>query len=240
VNWKKVTTPKRIGGLGIRTARDANTCLLGKLVWDMVQSTNKLWVNLLSTKYSPGPNILHANATSNISPSWASIIRAKNVLKDGYTWRAGSGSSSFWFSIWCSHGFLGSLVPIIDIHDIHLTIKDVLTFPGQHTQAICTTLPQTIADTINNFHTNFNPTVEDTFIWRHNKNDVYSTKSGYSWLLSLMDPSDIDSHQNSWSWIWKLQAPEKYKFFIWLACHDAVPTLFLLHHRHIATSATYG
>jgi len=34
--------------------------------------------------------------------------------------------------------------------------------------------------------------------------------------------------------------PEKYKFFIWLACHDTVPTLSLLHHRHIAASATCG
>lgn len=59
-----------------------------------------------------------------------------------------------------------------------------------------------------------------------------------SWLLSLMEPDDIDTHQNSWSWIWNLQVSEKYKFFIWLACHDAVPTLFLLHHRHITISTT--
>ena len=30
---------------------------------------------------------------------------------------------------------------------------------------------------------------------------------------------------HSWSWIWKLQLPGKYKFFFWLACHDVVPTL---------------
>jgi hypothetical protein len=35
VNWKKVASPKQFGGLGIRAAREANTCLLGKLVWDM-------------------------------------------------------------------------------------------------------------------------------------------------------------------------------------------------------------
>jgi len=36
VNWKKVTSPKHIGSLGIRTAREVSTCMLGKLVWDMV------------------------------------------------------------------------------------------------------------------------------------------------------------------------------------------------------------
>jgi len=84
------------GGLGIRAAREANICLLGKLVWNMVQKTNKLLVILLSNNYSSGHNFLHtAAAHCNSSPSWSSIIRATNVLKRGYTWRAGSGNSSF-------------------------------------------------------------------------------------------------------------------------------------------------
>ncbi|MCI03295.1 RNA-directed DNA polymerase (Reverse transcriptase), partial [Trifolium medium] len=82
----------------------------------MVQSSNKLWVNLLSNKYTTGPAILHTNGPSNASSTWASIIRAKNILKDGFSWRAGSGSSSFWFSPWSSLGYLGSLVPYVDIH----------------------------------------------------------------------------------------------------------------------------
>lgn len=32
VNWQRVSLPKSLGGLGIRTAREANTSLLGKLV----------------------------------------------------------------------------------------------------------------------------------------------------------------------------------------------------------------
>jgi len=45
-------------------------------------------------------------------------------------------------------------------------------------------------------------------------------------------------NQIAWSWIWKLKAPKKYKFLVCLACHDAVPTLALLHNRKIAPSAT--
>jgi len=164
VNWKKVTSPKHLGGLGIRKARDANTCLLGKLVWDMVQSTNKLWVNILSNKYTSGFHILHATSNSNNSPSWSSIIKAKNILRNGYLWRVESGSSSFWFHNWSSHGLIGSLVPIIDIHDIHLTVRDVFTHNEQHTQALYTNLPSTIADSINNTYIRFNERVEDTII----------------------------------------------------------------------------
>jgi len=37
-----------MGGLGIRSARDANISLLGKLVWDLIQKNDKLWVHMLS------------------------------------------------------------------------------------------------------------------------------------------------------------------------------------------------
>jgi len=82
VNWKKVASPKQTWGLGIRAAREANSNLLGKLVWKLVQQTDKLWVNLLSSNYSSGPNfIFNASAHRDSSPTWSSIIRAKNVLK---------------------------------------------------------------------------------------------------------------------------------------------------------------
>lgn len=204
----------------------------------MVQSTNKQWVNLLSDKYTRGPVILHATTNNSSSPSWSSIIQAKNILRSGYLWRAGSGSSSFWFHNWSFHGFIGSLVPIIDIHDLHLSVKDVFTFNGQHTQALYTNLPQPIANSINNTHINFNEIVEDAFIWNHNKNGVYTTKSGYSWLLYNSDSSTNTSSHLSWSWIWKLKIPEKFKLLVWLACHNVVPTLSMLHHCHIAPSAT--
>lgn len=35
----------------------------------------------------------------------------------------------------------------------------------------------------------------------------------------------------SWSWIWKLNSAENIKFLVWLSCHDATPTLDVLHHR---------
>ena len=42
----------------------------------------------------------------------------------------------------------------------------------------------------------------------------------------------------TWSWIWRLKIPEKFKLLVWLTCHNVVPTLSLLHHRNMAASAT--
>jgi len=44
VGWEKIIKPKDSGSLGIRAARITNTSLLGKLVWDIMHSSNKLWV----------------------------------------------------------------------------------------------------------------------------------------------------------------------------------------------------
>ena len=150
------------------------------------------------------------NAHHNNSPSWSSNIRAKNVLKNGYNWRAGSGNSSFWFSNRSPHGLLGTLVPIIDIHDLHHSVRDVFSNIGQHTHALYTNLPPNIEDYINNTQLNFNDiqialfrdvfsNIEDAFIWSHNKNGAYSTKSGYTWLLSLSKSQTNDDIQIAWS-----------------------------------------
>jgi len=106
-----------------------------------------------------------------------------------------------------------------------------------HTQHLYTLLPHDIAEVINNIHFRFNNSIEDAFIWTHNKNGIYTTKSGYNWLLSQAELVANFNPFQSWSWIWKLNLPEKYKFLIWLACHNVVPTLSLLRHRNIVPSA---
>ncbi|GAU50504.1 hypothetical protein TSUD_409790 [Trifolium subterraneum] len=238
VSWKKIARPKQHGGLSIRTARGQNISLLGKLVWDMVQSSNKLWVDLLSSKYVKGSTFLLSGNNSSGSPTWSSIIQAKNILKDGFSWRAGSGTSSFWSSHWTTLGQLGALVPYIDIHDLQLSIKDVLSTNSPHTHILYTQLPPSVSDLINNIHIKFNDSIDDAFIWTSNKNGSYTTKSGYNWLLSLQNLVTPHNPSLSWSWIWKLQLPEKIKFFFWLACHNSVPTLSLLNHRKMNLSAT--
>lgn len=155
-------------------------------------------------------------------------------MKNGYTWRAGSGNSSFWYSNWSTHGILSSQVPFVDIHDIQLSVHDVITNDGHHTQRLYTSLPPDLEDTINNTRILFNPSIKDVFMWPHNKNDIYSNKSGYNWLLS--SHAAVNHQTVSWNWIWRLKAPEKIKFLIWLACHEAVPTLYLLNHRNMVAS----
>lgn len=86
VGWKKNARLKQQVNLGMRMSRETSICLLGKLVWEMIQSSKKLWVDLLSVKYAARLNFLHANTKSSDSTTWSSLIHAKNIIKDGFSW----------------------------------------------------------------------------------------------------------------------------------------------------------
>lgn len=90
------------------------------------------------------------------SPTWSSITRAKNALVNGYSWRAGAGSSSFWFSHWTEFVPLGSHITVIDIHDLHLTVKEVIITNVQRSQSLYTSIPLAVSDVINNNNIRFN------------------------------------------------------------------------------------
>ena len=51
VNWETVTTPKTLGGLGIRKTVDVNAIAMVGLCWRIMQEEEKPWVKILNHKY---------------------------------------------------------------------------------------------------------------------------------------------------------------------------------------------
>ncbi|KAL6521130.1 hypothetical protein OROGR_017699 [Orobanche gracilis] len=58
VGWDRIARPKKLGGLGLRKARDQNVALLGKNVWQVLCDVDKPWVKLLKSTYYPSSNFL--------------------------------------------------------------------------------------------------------------------------------------------------------------------------------------
>ena len=86
------------------------------------------------------------------------------IIIDDFSWRVGSGSSSFWFCNWSSHGFIGSLAPFIDIHDLYITVKNAFSSGNLPTHPLCTHLPSFASDFTNKMHLKFNSSLEHAFI----------------------------------------------------------------------------
>ena len=83
---------------------------------------------------------------------------------------------------------------------------------------------------------------EDFLYWPYSQTGMYQVRSGYN-LLCDLNSSDVASSSNTvgqkkfWNSLWKLNVPNKVKFFLWRACINSIPTILNLHKRRIVSSS---
>lgn len=230
VPWHTTSKLKKDGGLGLRKTRETNVALLGKKVWDMIHSGDKLWVQLLSSKYLKDTSILHANCVSGSSHVWQSIMKAMASLKDGFSFRVGKGEISLWYDRWIEDTRLCDLVPYVDIHDVNLRVCDVWYNNTWHWDDIITFIPPTLKMKIMSHFVDTE--TDDTVIWGASNTGRYSFATGYTWLTR----GNVDTSHTpitGWAWIWKLKLPENIKFFLWQTLHEAIPSNAIRARRHV-------
>jgi hypothetical protein len=140
VSWNKITQPRRFGGLGVRVSRLQNTSLLGKLVWEILNPPEKLWIKLFEERYLKGQLVFNASVTCG-SVIWNSMAKAIGCLRDRFTFKIGDGNSNFWFDFWVFKEKLGSMVPFVAIQDTSTKIKDVWYDGSWNFQSLYTAIP---------------------------------------------------------------------------------------------------
>ncbi|XP_075645058.1 uncharacterized protein LOC142616054 [Castanea sativa] len=78
--------------------------------------------------------------------------------------------------------------------------------------------------------------VSDVVVWLHNKEGVYTIRSGYHVdrkVLREWAVSSTGSGQELWKKLWRVRVPNKLKVFAWRACHEILPTRVNLAKRKI-------
>ncbi|PNY14872.1 ribonuclease H, partial [Trifolium pratense] len=226
VSWNKITQPRRLGGLGVRVSRLQNISLLGKLIWEILNSPDKLWVKLFEEKYLKGRLIFKASVSGG-SVIWNSVAKSIQRLRDGFTIKIGDGNSNFWFDPWVFKENLGSMVPFVAIQDTSTKIKDVWYDGSWNFQNLYTIVPDFARKEIVSLQPRIVNGIPDIWVWQSSSVGIYTVKDAYNWLL---EPSGINNHSN-WQWIWRLTLPASIQFFIWQLAHDSIPTKAVLHHR---------
>ncbi|XP_074278176.1 uncharacterized protein LOC141601772 [Silene latifolia] len=84
VSWDKVCSPKEEGGLGIKDSSVWNIVALGKLVWWIYYSPDKLWVKWINQVYLNNESWNDYNPSGDVSWGWKNVCRAKDKLSPGY------------------------------------------------------------------------------------------------------------------------------------------------------------
>ncbi|PNY13870.1 ribonuclease H [Trifolium pratense] len=217
VGWNKITQPRRYGGLGVRIARIQNVFLLGKLVWEILNSPSKLWVTLFAEKYLKGRLIFNVSVAGG-SLIWNSIAKALRMLQDGFWFKIGDGNTNFWFEPWLYRERLSTAVPFVAIQDTDLNIKDVWYNNRWNLETLYTILPDDVKTAILELKLHVVTDLPDVWVWNNASSGIFSPKDAYEWLLQ---PQPIYNHSN-WKWIWQLRLPANIQFlysqFLYIIC----------------------
>lgn len=92
---------KQGGGLGFRELESFNLALLAKQLWRILDNPDSLVASVMKEKYFKRTTILDAQARSNASLMWKSIMAARGVIKNGARWRVGDGEKiNIWSDRW--------------------------------------------------------------------------------------------------------------------------------------------
>ncbi|GAU10809.1 hypothetical protein TSUD_424890, partial [Trifolium subterraneum] len=218
----------KYGGLGVRCARTQNVALLGKLIWEILQSPDKLWVRIFNDIYLKGQLPFNNNVVGG-SVIWNAVKKAMSRLKDGFKFKIGDGESSFWYDSWVLKERLCTVVPFVAIQDTALKIKDVWANGEWNLNNLYTNLPESIINVITMIQPCLVMNLPDVWTWDNSTSGVYTVKDAYNWLSN---PAPLFDHPN-WQWIWRLELPANIQFFTWQAIHMSIPTRAVLHHRHV-------
>ena len=112
VGWKKITIPKKEGGLGLQSAKEKNIALLAKLNWRLHTEKESIWARVLSQKYGSFRRAQSFRTRPRLcSVTWAGMKKGASVFNKGIKWLPGRESSlSLWFDKWHKNGPLRSLI----------------------------------------------------------------------------------------------------------------------------------
>lgn len=94
VRWGAVTSPKAIGGLGIRRSRERNLANLAKLNWRFVAEQDKMWASLLSSKYLFNRRRSEHCEGANVSRNWKAMIKGYDTFSKGTKAIVSNGKST--------------------------------------------------------------------------------------------------------------------------------------------------
>ncbi|KAJ1416285.1 putative ribonuclease H protein [Sesbania bispinosa] len=79
-----------------------------------------------------------------------SILKARDLLLQGFRLKVGNGDASFWFDDWSGSGPLCSKVFAVDIHDLNIRVKDVWMYEDWQWGKLWTFLNEDIISFLSN------------------------------------------------------------------------------------------
>ena len=176
--------PKSLGGLGFWELQKFNDAMLGQQIQRLLQNQDSLFFKFFKTKIFSHGTIFDAKENKG-SFAWKSILKRREVIRKGLKQRIGNGSKVHIFcDAWLPGSRQGTIVsPVADGQ------ADAMVYSLINHESMCQKedeidrifIPE-VATIVKAIPLSlFNR--EDIPYWPHNRDGVFSVRSGYQLLL---------------------------------------------------------
>ncbi|CAN1756343.1 Putative ribonuclease H protein At1g65750, partial [Linum perenne] len=214
VNWQTVCKPKKLGGLGLRSAREHNKAFLMKIVWGLIARPDELWAKVILNKYldTTGHGFI-LKRKIGYSAVWRGILNAWNDTLKGVQWSIQDGTRTrFWSDV-----LLDSDITLID-HALDSKginpSASVLYFCSSNgvwdIRKLESCLPIDIVLQIGGMTPPRQEAGSDMLIWGLEHNGRFTIRSAYD----LLKVHRLEDQNNSWQKIWSWKGPNKIRHFM--------------------------
>ncbi|CAA7016119.1 unnamed protein product [Microthlaspi erraticum] len=217
-----------------------NVAMIAKVGWRLLQDHTSLWARVIRSKYKIG--VVSERhwmlPKSHWSSTWRSImVGLRDVLKLGQGWIIGDGSDiRFWTDKWVSDKPLLNLEALVPPGNYEgVTARDlwqdgvgwlwdrIVPFVSENSRL---ELMSVVVDTVTG--------TKDQLSWRPSPSGKFSVKSAYA-LVTRNDAPRVNMEE-FFRRIWKVEEPERVRFFLWLAGTQSVMTNLERKRRHLCES----
>ncbi|KAL9280732.1 putative RNA-directed DNA polymerase [Arabidopsis thaliana] len=219
--WSAICKPKKEGGLGLRSLKEANEVCCLKLIWRIVSHSNSLWVKWTETTLLKRQSFWSLKTSSVVgSWIWKKLLKYRDMAKTCCKVDVGDGNrTSFWYDDW---SIMGRIV------DLSVAEAWSTRRRRQHRTATLNQIEIALHLAQQNRRD-----AEDVVLWR-GENDVFtptfSTKD--TWNNIRTTAPEVAWHKG----VWFAHETPKHSFCVWLAIWNRLSTGQRMQHWNLQSS----
>ncbi|CAN1797288.1 Putative ribonuclease H protein At1g65750 [Linum perenne] len=210
-----------------------------KLGWQILKFPNRLWVQVLTTKYlKQGANGLEIRRKNWGSVLWRGVRSVWHSLRQSCQNSVRDGrSTSFWYGNWTDSGVILADDAVQDIDDEEgcRTVAEAADVNGGwNWDFLKAYLPSEFIRHAAGMPPPIANSGEDEIIWGPDPKGIFTLKSAYEIRAAINQQASTDPWRTVWSW----QGPSRIRFFLWLVAHDRLLTNAERKRRHLCAFDT--
>ncbi|OAP07106.1 hypothetical protein AXX17_AT2G19500 [Arabidopsis thaliana] len=225
VSWDEICKPKKEGGLGLRSLREANEVSSLKLIWRLLSCQDSLWVKWTRMNLLKKESFWSIGTHSTLG-SWIRrrLLKHREVAKSFCKIEVNNGvNTSFWFDNWSEKGPLINLTGARGAIEMgisrHMTLAEAWSRRRRRRHRV--EILNEFEEILLQKYQHRNIELEDAILWR-GKEDVFkarfSTKDTWNHIRT-------SSNQRAWhKGVWFAHATPKFSFCAWLAIRNRLST----------------